>query len=424
MRQEAYSIDGLLSRNSLLTLLVIAISSFPFFTTGILFSIIGFILFLFIFISEGQKIDSSFLVFIIFLSLILIGQAFIFNFLSGVSAFGVLLAFFKAYFAAKILGYSILDHFTKWIVILTIVSFVFFIPSLLFAGFEEFLKSNIAPFFQRSGSRFGYSYNPNFIIYTINSGIGSIEEGYYFLRGRNPGPFHEAGGFAVYLVPALLLNFYQKGRLVTWTNLILILGIISTQSTTGYAALGIFFILYSLQLKSKLLKLIVIPLAVFLVSFSFNNLGFISEKITQRLVKVNTENALKAQNRERFANFLVDFYDAVSYPLTGRGVNENTRYDNFEKFSGRTHKNNGVSDLAAEFGLAFFLVYFGLMFHSLKGYFQQKKINTLFPAGSLFLLILLVGFSQVIFMSFFFVTLIFLGIVKQADGKSRLDRVS
>lgn len=304
-------------------------------------------------------------------------------------------------------------------VIFTLISFVFFIPSLVFPSFESFLISEVAPFFERTGSRYGYSYNPNFIIYTLNTGITNTSmSDFYFFPGRNPGPFHEAGGFAVFLVPAIAINAFRKGVFFSRWNLILTAGLISTFSTSGYIALGVFSVLYIFIQYRAYASLFLLPLLIWGFYIAFTSIGFLGEKIETRFTGFDVEAAQKAQRRERFANFIVDMNDAVHYPLTGRGANEHTRFANFEEFNGKTHKNNGVSDLAATYGLVFFIVYFVLLFRAFKVCFELYSENIFMMAGSLLFLVLLVGFSQVVFENFFFLTLMFLGLLPKENFKN------
>ncbi|NQV54021.1 MAG: hypothetical protein HQ500_12615 [Flavobacteriales bacterium] len=403
----------------ILTGIVLAVSSFPFFTTGYLFNIIGFILFASIFVIRKLRFDITFIYFLLFLTALLIGQALIFQFMSIRTTLGIYISFIKAYLAIKIIGKSFFDYFLKWMVIFTLISFVFFIPSLVFPSFESFLISEVAPFFERTGSRYGYSYNPNFIIYTLNTGITNTSmSDFYFFPGRNPGPFHEAGGFAVFLVPAIAINAFRKGVFFSRWNLILTAGLISTFSTSGYIALGVFSVLYIFIQYRAYASLFLLPLLIWGFYIAFTSIGFLGEKIETRFTGFDVEAAQKAQRRERFANFIVDMNDAVHYPLTGRGANEHTRFANFEEFNGKTHKNNGVSDLAATYGLVFFIVYFVLLFRAFKVCFELYSENIFMMAGSLLFLVLLVGFSQVVFENFFFLTLMFLGLLPKENFKN------
>lgn len=396
------------SSNFLLTGIVIALSAFPFFTTGIEFNIVGFVLFLLLALLKRIKIDQSFLIFILFLSLVLLLQGFVFSFISLRTSFGVYVSIIKAYLAIKIIGPDITRYFTKWLVYFTIISFIFYIPSLFFPSFEAFLLKNVTPFFNREGSRLGYSYVPNFMIYSVNTGItAGYDMSAFFLPGRNPGPFHEAGGFAVYLVPAIGFHLFNGGKMFSFQGVLLTLGLISTFSTAGYAAFAVLIGGHLLFSNNKFKTVLVLPLFLYAGFYAFKSFDFLGAKIDQRIVAFDVEGAQKSERRERFANFLVDMNDAFKYPISGRGANEITRYDNFEGFNGKTHKNNGLSDLAAEYGLVFFVVYFFLLANSLLHLLDFDLKYRRLKSLVLLLVIMLLGFSQVIFMSFFFLALMF-----------------
>lgn len=410
------------SSSFILTGIVIAFSAFPFFTTGIEFNILGFVLFSILALFYRVKLDFKFISFVIFIGILLLAQGVIFSFVSLRTASGIFISVIKAYLAIKLIGRAFIEHFIRWLVIFTLISFLFFIPSTINPGIESFLIEYIAPLFKREGSRLGYTYVPNVIIYSLNTGItAGYDMSAFLLPGRNPGPFHEAGGFAVYLVPALGFYLFRGGSFFSWRSIVLTLGLISTFSTAGYASFAVLLGGYILLSKRKLLKLIALPLFLCGGVYSFQTFDFLGAKIEERLVNLDIDKAKKAERRERFANFLVDINDAWDYPLTGRGANEFTRYDDFSEFGGRTHKNNGLSDLAAENGLLFLSIYLVLLFKSIKRFISQFYPRSFPPALILLVVILLLGFSQVIFMNMFFLALTFYAMV-DVQPKQNLER--
>jgi O-antigen ligase len=110
--------------------------------------------------------------------------------------------------------------------------------------------------------------------------------------------------------------------------------------------------------------------------------------------------------RNRFVSAAIDFQDIKDYPLTGVGRSVATRY---QRDVGRVkrHRNNGVTDFAAKFGLVGFTLYFLSMLKSLKVLCKFYKRDKSFAYATL-LVVLLIGSSQIIFLNSFFISLIFL----------------
>lgn len=402
------------------TFLLIGLGGMPFFTTGYLWNLYVFIYASAAFILKKYEIDNSFVFYIIFVTVVIIFQAFIFKFLPLKTTLGIYVTFINAYFLLKLIGKDFFRYFVDIIYWLTIVSFVFFVPSLLFPDFEKLLLENIAPFFQQQASRHGYGYNPNFIIYTINTGItqGYSDYSMSILGGRNPAAFYEAGGFGVYAVTALLFNFIVSKQIFNKKGVVIILGVFSTFSTASYIAVFVTIISGLTILKGKSSKMLLLPAALVAFWMLFSTYEFLGKKIDENYQQSIDIGSYYYGSKNRFVSFVFDLYDIQKYPLTGRGVNEETRFQDFSGFNRDTHRNNGISDFAVKFGLPFFVFYFVNIYFSFKAANKKYKINKNSFALLSTAIITLLGFSQVIFLSVTFIALSYFHIILGKDENS------
>ncbi|HOI30228.1 MAG TPA: hypothetical protein PLZ15_10775 [Melioribacteraceae bacterium] len=402
------------------TFLLIGLGGIPFFTSGYFWNLAIFILAASSFAIKRHQFDKGFLTFIFLLTIVLLGQFIIFNYISLQTTIGIYITFINAYLLIKLIGEKLFEAYVNIIYLLIIISFIFFIPSLLIPGFEKFLIDNIAPIFEQQSSRRGYSYNSNMIIYTFNTGISKpyYDYGLEIIGGRNPSAFHEAGGLGVYAVLAFYINIILSKNLWNKKNLIFLAGIITTFSTASYISLFVAILSATIFLRRKSYKLVMIPLLIAIFWYSFNSLEFLGRKLDEQYQQSLNVGYYHYGSRGRFANFIFDMYDILNYPLTGRGVNEYTRFDDFTGFSRDTHRNNGISDFAVKYGIPFFIFYFFGIYKTFKKLNENQTINyKWFPLLSLSLIILL-GFSQVIFQSVIFIGLSFYHLIIKSNENS------
>lgn len=220
----------------------------------------------------------------------------------------------------------------------------------LFFGILHLIDSNPFPMFD-------YGAGETILFYTRR----------YTETVRNCGAFWEPGAFGCYIlfVPLFFINELN----ILWKQykkecIILLIALLSTQSTTAYLSMGSFIILYViLKIKSRI-KYIFIPLLVAISIYAFNNLTFLSEKISTQ-----TERALAAEGEfdsSRLGTLLFDLHYINKHPIIGNGLNERTRYEDhlylIQMWADRDihMAGNGFSDTLARMGLiyCFFFVFF------------------------------------------------------------------
>jgi len=228
---------------------------------------------------------------------------------------------------------------------------------------------------------------------------------------RNSGMFWEPGAFAGYLILALVFialknRKYQAGPYVKEV-LIIIIGLITTQSTTGYLVFGMILIIHSIQ-TYRLGKIVIIPILALSISLVYLNVNFLREKIETQLT--DTENMDENDiSPGRFGALKMDWQYIKSQPLTGNGWHVSTRYrfhPQITEENGIGH-GNGMSNTMAIWGIPFFLFWLYCVYRFV---FQLSR-SSFTGWSSLFIIILLLQGEQFlyypVFLSFFFLPFIY-----------------
>ena len=171
-------------------------------------------------------------------------------------------------------------------------------------------------------------------------------------------------------------------------------------STTGYIVLFLFLIYYFWFISESRFKQVPIILIFFISIFLFFNSSFLGEKISNQLSY--SQGDVSYSDRSRFVSALVDLKDFLEDPIFGKGVNIETRYDEYNPYW--SHRNNGVTDFAVKFGIVGFCIYFYSMFLSFRKYTSLNNFKSNY-AYFFILVILLLGFSEVYFYRVFFISL-------------------
>lgn len=389
--------------------LFIAQTSMPFFI-GDEFLIAGTLLSMLAFVLRRKSFDKlifqySFIFFLIFTL-----QSFFFSVLEVNIILGYFTRIFYAYFTIKSIGRNIGRYYVNIIFFFTIISFLFYFPSILIGNsFNEILESfsiYIEPFQLHNPGR------THIIIYTFGEQYSEFESSFTSVLERNSGPFWEPGGFGVFLILAIMLELVQSNKLMTFKNKFFLLAAITTLSTGTFLVLFVLIIFY-LIIYRDLKKLILLSLVFVAALFVYANTFFLSEKVNNQLAIKQTA-ALKYAPRTRFVSAQLDLIDFADRPLLGRGRFAQTRFDYKEDPSELilNHRNNGTTNLLVEFGLIGFMTFFIFMYRSFRKFCTENGFNKYF-AYVMVLITMLLGFSQMIFIKPFFIGLSFLFLVTE-----------
>ncbi len=388
-------------RNYILTFLLIALSGITFFL-GDTYLLLSFLFTFCLFILQKKKIDEFIVFYCLVFALVIAGQVIKYQVFPFKTVFGLFLRISFAYFTLRLVGKHFINYYINILYTFSIISFFFYIPIITFSGFENYLVSQIAPYFEF------YFYDtsiykpaPQFIVYTVNTGIGSM----FFDFPRNSGPFWEPGGFACFLIIALIFIILQNKTLKNKKGIVIILALLSTFSTGGYIAFAALTGLFYISTKRLRVQVFVIPLLIILSITVYQRFNFLEKKISFQLAVLKS-GSYQYKSRSRFISALVDFNDIKNNPVVGRGLSPKTRFDKNTNTRLR-HRNNGLTKLAVEFGLIIFILYFSSMFKSFKVLCKEFGINKQF-AFYIIIIISMVYFSQSIPMKPLFLSLTFL----------------
>ncbi|OQA01361.1 MAG: hypothetical protein BWY70_00410 [Bacteroidetes bacterium ADurb.Bin408] len=306
---------------------------------------------------------------------------------------GIILRLILGYIIIKIVKTKFLNIFINIIYFTCFITVPIFLIILLTPSIDFFLS--LADYF-KTPSFFDNAIDdriyPNIIFYTFNK---------YFIYEniRNSGPFCEPGMYAVYLNLALLFNIMINKKMFSRKNIFLIVTIITTISTAGYLAL--FFILISNAMKFNKIKYYFI--FIIMVSFSyylFESLPFLKEKIETNIEDRNETTS------SRFGSFMADLVLIKENPVIGYGRNVYDVIGVVEYDIKTRHRNNGVSKIIVYYGIIFVIYYFYLFYRTF------GKIVTYYESDYkpffCLLIVLILGFSQIIFQFPFFLSFPFL----------------
>lgn len=232
------------------------------------------------------------------------------------------------------------------IVHLTIISFFFYFFQLV--GFADviynFSESLGLP---HANTIPGYT---NFIIFTFTKDLHDF---------RNSGFVWEPGAFGCFLIIALLLHFFRNKFVFDKKAIILIIGVVTTLSTTNYLALIILlFLAYRYRVpKLNMYVLLMIPVFIILVI----TIPFLGDKIAhiyiddmkglENLKKISKYHRDEQIPLNRFAS-MVYLYDALGPNLI---LGLSNKYDDYINKVYNLNISNGIFDFFAKFGIFGFI---------------------------------------------------------------------
>jgi hypothetical protein len=378
--------------------LLIGNTANPFFYESIEMLAISFIILLgcwFLKEEEDTKLNGYFWVYIIVLTVLQASQTLVYDVFPIKTFLGEYLRIAFAVLAIRILGRQFFDQFVRFVYVFAVISLCFYIPCVLIKPLAHFLIDHVARYtqcpFHRAATGEIYEAPYNLIIFNL----GQIT------LNRNSGFYWEPGTHGGFLCVALFINlFYRKERLTSRFNIVFIITILTTLSTTTYLAL--FFVLVA-YLKNYIIRRPLISLFLLIVVgtigfLAFTKLDFLSSKIDEQIAKSGS----RKTGESRFSSFFADLRALEEHPFIGTGRNVEMRFGkNFYNADLRElHRNNGIGVLLSTYGIFFFFFFFYLnwrSFYLLLG----SRVN----AWLLLTLVLIIAFSEDYFFKAFFIAL-------------------
>lgn len=210
-----------------------------------------------------------------------------------------------------------------------------------------------------SGMSVGRPYAPIVDSYIIVQAF--INENVGATIPRNSGFAWEPGAFAVICCAGLLINQYRTGLRIRNNHgaVILIVALLSSQSTTGYSILMAFLLAKFWQQIRGAARALMVPLVSLIILFVFSSVPFMQSKIQELLAQDLHEMAVIASYEwnigrpvaaQRFLSFQLDFADFLKNPWTGYGGQDEQMLVRQEGLN--IISISGIGKIMAKFGIA------------------------------------------------------------------------
>lgn len=307
------------------------------------------------------------LFYVLFLFLLLsVFQFLYFNFVTWVGLFGFLL---KIIFAYSIVYYYSSKNYSFEYFYIKVLSFLCLISLPLF--------------FLNYFGHFGYQLQNDILkssfFYTSHSVVSDFV--------RNSGMFWEPGAFAGYIILAFLFIVTLNGKFQIGEFkkefILLLIGLISTFSTTGYIVFGFMASIYFLNSYSWF-KLFIAPFFVFVMLFFFSEFSFLHDKVLVQYEQAVELGKFEVSNT-RFGALVMDIQYIYSSPFFGNGMHFSTRYRFHPWVNEDIGHGNGMSNFIVYWGFPVFLFWLFSVFS-----FFRQNLNSVFISILLSFVLLLV----------------------------------
>jgi len=286
------------------------------------------------------------------------------------------LIFYPCYLLAtyvlyKLYGNDLITNINKDIVILAAISIIGWLFLLLDA---TLLASILRPFNFSGGFREEYGFYDyiHIGIFTIHD--LTIETMYTYLP-RNTGFCWEPGMYSVFLVLTLFIRTsLLKKSLNSFGSLIILIALLTTQSTTGYIAFFIYLIyFFSSKIGIGNLKY-TIPLMIIgiLSVYSFTKLNFMQEKVKINIevgAYIGTSPSTTYLTGGRLSGLPMVWEDLKRNPIMGKALSQYGNYSGIGVIKS-THLNS-IFNIISSMGLFGFLVWLFLMVKSTQYYYYM-----------------------------------------------------
>lgn len=374
---------------------IIALTGFEFFYRDniILYFVVGPIS-LFFFFNKKNKVSVQLIIFLALLFILFVLQSYMFNMSYSFAIVGV--ARFIIYFLViSVIG----QHFNKIFVnILYIICLYSVILYLLTLGSPVFYDLLI----KISKHIVSININDDFINSTTNPSQNIILYVIPLVKKlQNNGPFLEPGMFAVFINIALAINIIMKRRINDIKNIIFLIASITTLSTTSFIATFVIYLYHYFFVKRNIYTVLFLIMLPFIVVPVYNSQYIIG--------KIESNYQTMDESYSRFGAIIFHFKQIEESPLIGYGsfVNES-----LEKLYGEIMVSpNGITNIMRIFGIPMSLFFYILLFKTAQ-IITKTRQNNKGDAILLFMIFLIVAFSQDVTTRHFYYMLYMLPLVK------------
>lgn len=284
------------------------------------------------------------------------------------------------------------DLYIKIIYVLSVISLLFWCIDAIPIGHNLLLeigdKLPQLGWENMRATREGSTANRSYTLYVYT--VYFIDD---LLIPQNTGPFWEHGIFCIYLIIAFYLNAIRENKIITKYNIVFIIAIITSFSSTGYVVLIVALAFVILQRGggitfSKIFLLVMLLIGTYYIS----SLDFMTEKIT--------ENAVSTNESSRFFAMVYHWQQIVKSPFIGYGPYLERAFSNL------VMSPNGWTHLLRIWGIPF-SAYLLIAFFKGAGNFFREEDNSFFKRIGLFVIVMIAVFPQTLSVSYFYFFLYF-----------------
>lgn len=224
---------------------------------------------------------------------------------------------------------------------------------------------------------------------------------------RNCGPFWEPGMFAVFLVPALMMNlFINRKPVISKKNIVFIVATATTFSTTGIIALLLVLFINFFVSLNKTKKVVYFPILMAFIFIGYHyiwKLEFIEGKIKNNILISNED------RRSRFGAMLYHYSELKNSPFIGASLKIAVEDNNLE-FKDKLVSPNGLSLVFFNWGVIIGTLYFVFFYRGLKNWLAYMGIYKPSIYISFFSIFCLLAFSQDLTSRYFYLMILMFGL--------------
>lgn len=394
-------------RNVILIFILIATTGMEYFYRSQNYILIGCIISTYFFVKTQQKLNKHFVLIVLSFIIIELFQYIYFGGFNLRTFFGTYIRLFLAFSVICIVRQNFFKTYTIIIYFFSIFSLFFYFLTFI-PGVPNFYLETLGNIIPNTFTDDGfYKGSKNIIIYNFHENA--------LITFRNSGPFWEPGAFAVFLLIALIFNHINEKKIFTKKNLIFIITIVTTLSTTGFICLFVFLFYLNYNILRKNILFIVFFILSFIGTIAlYERIPFLKDKIEKDIAYSNETTT------SRFGSALADYNLFKESPLFGygrAGAKNNFKEEKF--FDVGNHRNNGVFNLLVTYGLFITIIYLYKILETLKEVGVFFKLPNYYFIFS-FIILLLLSFSQGILMRPFFYAFLFIPMLFDKKSKTSI----
>lgn len=312
-----------------------------------------------------------------------------------------------AFIHVQVFGKKMLPIYEHILVRLSLLSLILWGIYVIYPGTASFFRS------------FPESSSGRNVLYLFKWMDPSIREAGFVYNGilRNAGCSWEPGRFAIMVVLALYCNMVRCGIKFKGNpaGIILLLALISTQSTTGYIGAIVLYSIFAFK-KFDVKYILAFFIIIVPIGYQLSKMEFMQEKIEEQLDldtdlrKINDSmdyvNKIKKSNEyvgslARFPSIYFELINIQHDPILGYGRNNGKSYFS-QRISGNYALTGGIK-IIGQFGIPLAILLFIILYRSSAALGREFKVRKIALFAIFLVFLVSYGFFTVpVFMAFWF----------------------